>query len=155
MKPLLVSRAILKATLEALNPAGREGRESVALWLVEPRSDTARVAGVHVPAQYSTGDMFQIPRESVVALLELVGRTGLVVAAQVHTHPAEAFHSFADDNWAIVRHHGAISIVLPGFALDTEVSTFWTDAAVFQLSAANEWSPVPHRLRAAVLREEP
>lgn len=155
MKPLLVSRSILRATLEAMQPAGRDRRESVALWLGEPRSDAVRIARVHVPAQHATGDSFQIPRESVAALLDLVNRTGLGVAAQVHTHPKEAFHSLADDHWAIVRHQGAISIVLPNFALKTEVGTFWKDAVLFQLSAANEWSLVPHHLRAAVLREGP
>lgn len=155
MKPLLVDRATLRSTLDALQPAGREGRESVALWLGEPHPDVVRVVRAHIPAQFATDDMFRIPRTSIAALLDLVGRTGLVVAAQVHTHPADAFHSPADDHWAIVRHLGAISIVLPGFALDTEVSTFWRDAAVFQLSAANQWSRVPAQRRTMVLREAP
>jgi len=36
-----------------------------------------------------------------------------MVAAQVHSHPDEAFHSKGDDEWAIVRHEGALSIVVP------------------------------------------
>lgn len=154
MRRLLVGRAILRTTLEALQVPGRAGREGVVLWLGEPSQEALRVAKVHVPAQHATNDMFKIPRASVMALLDLVGSTGLSVVAQVHTHPMAAFHSTADDTWAIVRHEGALSVVLPRFALDTDVVGFWRDAAVFQLSAANQWLEVPQARRASVLAEE-
>jgi hypothetical protein len=66
----------------------------------------------------------------------------LMVAAQVHTHPHEAFHSAADDRWAIVRHVGALSLVLPDFAQKTSIDSFLNEAAVFRLSDRNEWNLV-------------
>ncbi len=154
MRRLLVSRAILKTTLDALRLPGRSGREGVALWLGESGQDGTRVVNVHVPVQHAMDDMFTVPRASVAALLELVGRTGLSVAAQVHTHPMQAFHSLADDMWAIVRHEGALSLVLPRFGLDTDVATFWRNAAVFQLSSKNRWLRVPEARRGTVITEE-
>jgi hypothetical protein len=65
-----------------------------------------------------------------------------MVAAQVHSHPGEAFHSKADDRWAIVRHEGALSLVVPNFALDTTVSRFLDDTKIYQFSAAAQWTEV-------------
>jgi hypothetical protein len=46
---------------------------------------------------------------------------GRSVLAQVHTHGGKAFHSDTDDEGAIVQVPGFVSIVLPGFAMDTDV----------------------------------
>jgi hypothetical protein len=154
MRRLGVNQAILRATLEALQGPGRSGREAVVLWMGDLGHDVIRVVSVHVPVQHATDDMFTIPRASVVSLLEVVGRTGLSVVAQVHTHPNQAFHSAADDRWAIVRHEGAVSIVLPRFALDTDVATFWRDAVIFQLNGHNKWLEVPESRRRDVIAEE-
>ena len=77
------------------------------------------------------------------ALFEELKRNRLAVAAQIHTHPRQAFHSEADDTSAIVRHAGALSIVLPFFALKTAPDTFTRDAKVFVLSRDNVWHEVP------------
>ena len=65
-----------------------------------------------------------------------------MIAAQAHTHPRKAFHSAADDHWAIIRHQGALSIVLPYFARYTSVETFVTDMALFQYSEKGLWVEV-------------
>jgi len=82
---------------------------------------------------------FRIPRESIEELFDVLRGRELMVAAQVHTHPESAFHSAADDRWAIVRHVGALSLVLPYFAQRTTTSTFFKDTAAFALSAENRW----------------
>jgi hypothetical protein len=73
------------------------------------------------------------------ALLELLSEQELMIAAQVHSHPSDAFHSEADDAWAIVRHVDALSLVLPDFALRTNNATFLDHAKIFRLTAANRW----------------
>lgn len=140
MSPLGVSRAIVEQTLAALRPAGVAGHEGVALWLSRDTSATGReVVEVYVPAYQASDDYFWIPRESIAALMARLAETGTFVAAQVHTHPEEAFHSRADDRWAIVRHVGALSLVLPRFARETDAGSFWSDAASFTLSPSNKW----------------
>ena len=62
-----------------------------------------------------------------------------MIAAQVHSHPEEAFHSKADDAWAIVRHINALSLVLPRFALETNLNSFVDDTKTYQLNPNNCW----------------
>ena len=68
--------------------------------------------------------MFHIPPEGMTALYAELRHKRLMVAAQVHSHPQEAFHSKADDRWAIVRHEGALSLVVPHFAQATTLDRF-------------------------------
>ena len=56
------------------------------------------------PQQRAAADMFHIPPDSMAALRANLRRNRVMVAAQVHWHPREAFHSLADDHWTIVRH---------------------------------------------------
>ena len=67
-----------------------------------------------------------------------------MVAAQIHSHPHEAFHSEADDTWAIVRHEGAFSLVVPRFAADTTLDNFLDHTKVFQFSQRSTWDEVPN-----------
>jgi hypothetical protein len=85
------------------------------------------------------GDLAGIPPASMRTLLETLSEQELMIAAQVHSHPFEAFHSKADDAWAIVRHVDALSLVLPRLALRSSNATFLADAKLFRLTAANRW----------------
>ena len=75
-----------------------------------------------------------------------------MIAAQVHTHPFEAFHSEADDRWAIVRHVGAVSLVVPYFATTTTPDNFLDQIALFSLDANNQWIEVPNHLTRQLCR---
>ena len=68
----------------------------------------------------------------------------LKVVAQVHSHPGKAFHSEADDQWAIVRNVGALSLVLPQFARHATPANFLLEAVTYELSVENEWMRVPN-----------
>ncbi|MHC2297262.1 hypothetical protein ACVJBD_001468 [Rhizobium mongolense] len=69
----------------------------------------------------------------------------LRVLAQIHSHPGRAFHSEADDEWAIVRHAGALSLVLPRFAQEATVDNFLGLAATYVLSTQNRWEEATGR----------
>jgi len=142
MRPLVVGSAVLETTLAALRSAGMKGNEGVVLWLGRRENEQIQIDEAIVPEHVAEADMFQIPRQSIMALIEIAGRKNLIVAAQVHSHPKAAFHSSADDKWAIIRHVGAVSIVIPIFAQRTTVKTFWRDAAIFALSESNTWDEV-------------
>jgi proteasome lid subunit RPN8/RPN11 len=133
----------VERTLLCLHDAGRRSKESVVLWLGRLETDKVAITEVYMPAQEAASDFFRIPREGISALIRYLRERGLMVAAQVHTHPSVAFHSAADDRWAIVRHAGALSLVLPYFGLRTTASTFTKDAVVFRLSEDNRWVRVP------------
>jgi proteasome lid subunit RPN8/RPN11 len=134
--------AHLVTTLDHLRDGGRDNCECVVLWLGRREGASVIVQEVYRPKQIAKADMFWIPPEGMDALKLLMRRRRLMVAAQVHSHPGGAFHSAADDQWAIVRHEGALSIVVPEFALHTFRENFFDHAKAYQLSPANEWCEV-------------
>jgi proteasome lid subunit RPN8/RPN11 len=109
---LEVPQHVIAETVEHLRQSNTS--ERVVLWLGR-REQVVRILEVYVPLQHAASDYFRIPREGMSALLEYLRSKRLVAAAQVHTHPGRAFHSAADDAWALVRHEGALSFVVPRF----------------------------------------
>lgn len=148
---LEIARALVEETLGLLREAGSRPAEGIVLWLGRRGDHVIHVSEAHVPIHESDRDYFRIPPEGMAALMRKLGDEGLFVAAQVHSHPGAAFHSEADDRWAIVRHVGALSLVVPHFARTTTAATFLSDAAVFRLSAANRWTAVAHAEARGVL----
>jgi hypothetical protein len=139
---ITIDEEMIAATLEHLQNDGERGVEGVVLWLSSGIGTDTKIAEVFRPEQYASRGNFRIPRQSMSALMRHLRSTGRSIAAQVHSHPEMAFHSSIDDEWAIVRHEGALSLVLPDFALRTTVNTFVEDTAVFELSRSNVWEEV-------------
>lgn len=134
---------LIEETLEALRDAGRGGKERVVLWLAPRRLiDEPTIAAVYVPRQYTAEDYFRIPPEGMTALMAHLRSRRLALLAQVHSHPGRAFHSRADDLWAVVRHEGGLSIVVPRFAAGITAVNFMAKAAVFRLSREDHWREV-------------
>lgn len=140
---VVVPAPVVSKTLRELRDAGAEGCERVVLWLGVRAGNRVDVREAFVPMQEAEEDYFWILPEGMSELLSRLRENRLMTAAQVHSHPGHAFHSEADDRWAIVRHVGALSLVVPFFGLNTTFETFTEDAAVFQLSVKNRWLEVP------------
>lgn len=153
MSVLHCPATLVDATLAALRAGGLEGVERVVFWLGCRTPDgNADISEVHVPEQEAAADYFRIPPESMITFMTYLRRNRLVLLAQIHSHPHEAFHSKADDEWAVVRHEGGLSIVVPSFAADVTVANFEEASAVFRLASDDLWLRVepdelPERLR--------
>lgn len=143
MNRLEIKTSLVENTIFELQRGGRDNCERVLLWLGSQAVDEKIVEEIYVPEQYAEADFFRIPRPSMAKLMRYLRKTNQRILAQVHSHPEEAFHSLADDRWAIIRHKGALSLVLPRFALETGTMSFISDIAVFELSPLNEWIKVP------------
>lgn len=137
------SSTLVEKTLSLLREAGQSRVECVMLWLGRRTGDHIEVVDAYRPEQISREDMFKIPQASMNQLYGELRRHRLMVAAQVHSHPKEAFHSRADDQWAIVRHEGALSIVVPYFASDTTITNFLDQTKIFQFTKDARWIEVP------------
>ncbi|RDS84382.1 Mov34/MPN/PAD-1 family protein [Dyella psychrodurans] len=135
----------IDTTLAHLREAGSRNCEGIVLWLGRRTPSAIHVEAVYRPAHVAREDMFHIPPASMTALQAELRQRRLMVAAQVHSHPLEAFHSRADDQWAIIRHEGALSLVIPYFASQTTTGTFLKDAKVYQFSANAKWTEVPSK----------
>src|SRR5437763_954318 len=115
---------LVETTLARLRDAGQRHCECVVLWLGQRDGQLISIEDAYLPPQTAKADMFHITPAGMTALQAELRRRRFMVAAQVHSHPREAFHSKADDRWAIVRHEGALSLVVPNFAIDTTLSNF-------------------------------
>jgi hypothetical protein len=143
MSALHCQPQLVEETLSELRAAGREGKERVVLWLSpRPLGAGSVIAETYVPEQETDFDYFRIPPSGMKALMAHLRQRKLALAAQIHSHPRRAFHSPADDKWAIARHAGALSIVVPNFAAGVDVENFLTAAAIFRLTAEDIWREI-------------
>jgi proteasome lid subunit RPN8/RPN11 len=135
-----INASIADKTLAALHAAGQLQKECVVLWLSpRPLGETAQIVEAYVPEQEAEVDYFRIPPHAMKALMAHLRAQRLVLTAQVHSHPGRAFHSEADKEWAIVRHEGALSVVVPHFGKGIDSENFLASSAAFRLSAEDEW----------------
>jgi proteasome lid subunit RPN8/RPN11 len=134
-----VSEEVIAETIDILRRGGAAGCEAVVLWLGRGERGAERIEDAFRPDQHAEKDFFHIPPAAVRDLMTHLRRTGMHVAAQVHSHPGRAFHSEADDKWAIVRHRNALSLVVPRFAAGTTVRNFMDQIAVYRLDHDDRW----------------
>ncbi len=140
MSPLRCPVELVDETLTHLREAGRLGRECVVFWLsARPAVPGAVIREAYRPEQSAACDMFRIPPTAMTGLMAHLRARKLALAAQVHSHPGPAFHSRADDERAVVRHEGALSLVVPNFGVCIDARTFLDMIAAFRLSAADQW----------------
>ncbi|MBS0505255.1 MAG: Mov34/MPN/PAD-1 family protein [Proteobacteria bacterium] len=141
MSRVRCSSVVLALTIEALRRGGRIGQERVALWLAPAAArDPVSILEVYEPEQEAEFDYFRLPPESMRSLLSHLATTRQRIVAQIHTHPGTAYHSKADAKWAIVRHLGALSLVLPRFARSTTPGNFLSEAKIYECTGDGEWS---------------
>lgn len=138
MNRLLISSALVEQTIAVLQEGGKRRCETVVFWLGKGNT----VDEVYRPEQSISIDYFHLPSESMRSLMNYLKRDRRRILAQVHSHPGEAFHSKADDDWAVIRHEGALSFVLPRFAGTTNLHNFTEETATFSLSPDDKWIEV-------------
>jgi len=140
---VIAAQDVVAKTIGELGQAGRAQTERFALWLGRRADTQVLISESYVPDYKASSDYFHIGRAAMACLIEHLRENNLMIGVQLHTHPEQAFHSLADDRWAIVRHIGALSIVLPYFARATTGANFLVEARVFALSQRNKWTEVP------------
>ncbi|HVS53589.1 MAG TPA: Mov34/MPN/PAD-1 family protein [Opitutaceae bacterium] len=142
MNLVIVSQAQISETLVYLKAAGKRRSECVVLWLGRRREDGIVVERVWCPPHRAGRAFFEFSEEAMAAMFAELRKSRQMIAAQVHSHPMEAFHSAADDHWAIVRHEGALSLVVPYFARHTVTDSFVVDMAAFVLTSDDRWTAI-------------
>ena len=124
----------IRETEEAIQTAGQDGYELFVVWSGTREEDTFKVAKVHVPEQASykldTGLCVRVDGSELHRLNVWLYEAQQVIGVQVHSHPADAYHSYTDDAYPIATLEGSLSIVLPFFGRDGWRSS---DIAVYRL----------------------
>lgn len=133
---LLINPTIIATTIEELVRVGKEDREGLVLWLAD--YDSSKVSSVHVPDYRSGRDFFDLSTTAMKELVQFLRASQKRIVAQVHSHPQEAFHSLADDKWALIKHSGALSLVLPDFCETVTKKNFREKVKIYEY-LGNEW----------------
>lgn len=134
-----ITREAIEKTISPIRQRGKRDAEGVMLWLGRRSAGELAVHEAYEPFYQSKADQFIVPPQGMSALMDQICATGYAVVAQVHSHPEHAFHSAADEMWALVKHVGAYSIVLPWFCAHTTPESFWHEAAVFVMQPDGCW----------------
>jgi len=153
-----IDQAVIDFTVRFLVKVGRRGFEGLVLWggRLTPDGEYVEVVLAVAPRQKATrgeeGVLVAVDGDELFRVNgDFYGR-GLLLCAQVHSHPGQAYHSDTDDAFAIVTIAGGLSIVVPWYAkdgFDTETS------AVYRLSHSGDWVHVPPDLAANLITVTP
>lgn len=112
---LLIPAAVANRTCEALKTfRGSDGpHEGIVLWAGRKVEDGLLVASAIVPrADHGCGRV-HIDRSAVGASVRVVRSFGLIIVAQVHSHPGDdTRHSDGDDHMILLPHEGMFSVVV-------------------------------------------
>jgi hypothetical protein len=139
-----IDPTVVATTLQVLQLFGSHGCEGLVLWIGEVSEGYARITRAFVPDQKPVkseeGVGYFVDSEALFQLNLRLSETGLRLIAQVHSHPSEAYHSGADDRYAIVTADGGLSLVVPDFGKAPQDPTLW---AVYRLSKGS-WRELAH-----------
>ncbi len=134
-----VPQRLLDESRDFLYRRGLEGCEGTALWVGRSIGSEVLLTRLFVPEQiciktaYGIGvDLREKAHYTLTDTLEPDER----FYARIHSHPREAFHSKRDDANEIITHQGALSIVVPNFAVDP---IDLTQCAIYRLEHERGW----------------
>lgn len=138
-----VHRKAIDQTMVHLRSAAKLGCEGIALWVGERFGTKFVVGQSYIPKQYGvqadTGLIAYVDDQALHELGVWLYERRLELVAQIHSHPAEAYHSDTDDGFAIATRDGAFSVVVPNFAF---APFAFADCAIYRLHD-DHWLSVP------------
>ena len=109
-------RRVLDETFTHFRRCGAGRRECQALW-IGPWSTPRLITEVIHPKHAAHMGGFVLDDDWISEFWLRLADHDLGIRIQVHTHPAEAFHSSIDDEFPIIHTPGFLSLVVPDFAL--------------------------------------
>lgn len=114
---LSVPAGLTAATAAALREAGDAGREGLVLWAGRPDgSPVMTVSALIEPDVVGERDWMSVTAQGRLEVVAYLREDDLLVAADVHTHPAEAFLSPVDAAHPYSARPGHLAVVVPSFA---------------------------------------
>jgi hypothetical protein len=143
---LHLARSIVHKTFHTFRECGRGECECVVYWTGPAHKNL--IDGLEHPVHVRSALGYQIDDGWLTTFWKALGVSKRSIKAQIHTHPAEAFHSATDDEWPIVSQAGFISIVIPDFALgQPSLENAW----IGRLHINGEWQKLASAREALML----
>jgi hypothetical protein len=150
MTKIEITQDQIVQTSHALRNFGRLRLEGLVLWLGKIDGLFADVEKIFIPPQNPIRDEYGVgyivTGDTLFEINRMLHETGLRLIAQVHSHPGRAYHSEADDSYAVATREGSFSIVVPDFGEGKADIHQW---AIFQLRNA-AWTELSHEEIATV-----
>jgi len=150
-----ISKRLIDEAQLFLRQVGATGREGMVLWMGRAEGPLFRVTDILIPRQSGLktkdGVCVVVDADEMHRINVELFTSGLRLIAQVHTHPTDAYHSETDDKYAIATTIGALSLVLPDFAM-REFDL--TDCAVYRLDKGGGWQHMSRRRVKALIAVE-
>ena len=119
-RTLLVQKELVQKTYEVFAKHGARGNEAVAYWYgAECEGGCAdAVLSVAAPNARCTPYNYSVDREEMARVGREMASRHMVSLAQLHTHPGDVTeHSEYDDENAISRRNGFLSLVAPRYGM--------------------------------------
>jgi hypothetical protein len=135
----ILSDPLLEATVKVLQTEGRFKVESILFWAGTVRDGSATVDHILVPKGPGVLQrplQIRVDDSIIAALCDVLDPPRLVLLGQVHTHIADAFHSYADDHFSFDT-PGLLSVVVPRAARDG--ARQWNKWAFFECLGGPEF----------------
>jgi len=142
IRTFVVPASIVLDTLTFLRKVGIDGCEGFALWAGKPiGSDRFQFLSCVIPEQRAmvtpSGLLVTVDGKALFDVNRALYERGELLAAQVHSHPTNAYHSETDDAFPLVTIVGGLSIVIPNFA--HEAPADMESWAWYRLSKNAKW----------------
>ncbi len=138
---ILVPRKAYEESHAHLKRVGRANFEGFALWAGKREGHAFFVRETVIPKQTGikaeTGVCVRVEAGELHRINVWLYEHGYNLIAQLHSHPADAYHSETDDTFPIVTTVGGVSIVVPDFARQEAFQL--EGCAVYRLMPDDGW----------------
>lgn len=137
---------LVDQSLEQIQTAGREGYEAFVLWggTLDDTGETFHFVSGYFPEQTTSrgkdGLLVTVTGEALFRVNRAFYSEGLTLAAQVHSHPTDAYHSSTDDAYPLMTLVGGLSAVVPDFGQGGRSRL--DEWAWYRLRGPGEWAAV-------------
>lgn len=119
IETFVIQKSILDKTISELQRIGLDNKEGIVYWIGNLNGDVAKINEAIFAGDYPEFENHQyyakVPLESSFKIAEKIHQSGKLLFVQVHSHPADAFHSPIDNARPISHRVGLISLVVPYF----------------------------------------
>lgn len=122
VKQFVLPARVIDLTVGTLQDIGQKGFEAFVLWggRVDSGGSRCRFESAYCPQQRTTqsesGLLVEVGGEALFQANRAFFERREILAAQVHSHPTDAYHSEVDDHFPLMTLVGGLSVVIPDFA---------------------------------------
>jgi hypothetical protein len=151
VREFFVPGDLIEQTLGPIQEAGERGYEAFVLWggHLDPGSQRFEFTAAYCPQQTTSrgreGLLVIVEGEALHRVNRAFYEEGLTLAAQIHSHPQEAYHSETDDAYPMMTLRGGLSGVVPSFgAAGSDAFDEWV---WYRLQGPGAWRPLDDETR--------